>query len=154
MLRTPGAWPAWGEEWAVSQASYVCQVNYVLKGESISQLVMSDSSQPHGLYPVRLLCPWDFPDKNTGVNSHSLLQGIFLTQGLSPGVLHCRQILYYLSHQGRPSKWLHPTRCTSKSVQQVQKCQAAGLGSEPDSAVRPQAIVLAGIDLGPEDNGG
>ena len=32
-------------------------------------------------YPARLLCPWDFPGKNTGVGSHSLLQGIFQTQG-------------------------------------------------------------------------
>ena len=36
--------------------------------------------------------------KNSGVGSHSLLQGIFLTQGLNLGLLHCRQILYHLSH--------------------------------------------------------
>ena len=41
---------------------------------------------PHGLYPARLLCPWDSPGKNTGVGSHSLLQGIFLTQGSNPGL--------------------------------------------------------------------
>ena len=50
--------------------------------------------------------PWtvahgDSPGKNTGVGCHSLLQGIFLTQGSHPGLLHCRQILYHLSHQGR-----------------------------------------------------
>ena len=39
-------------------------------------------SQPHGLWPTKLLCPWDFPYKNTGVGCHFLLQGIFLTQGL------------------------------------------------------------------------
>ena len=44
-------------------------------------------------------CPWNFPGKNTGVGSHSLLQGIFPTQGSKPGLLHCRQILYHLSHQ-------------------------------------------------------
>ena len=33
-------------------------------------------------------CPWDFPDKNTGVGCHSLLQEIFLTQGLNLGFLH------------------------------------------------------------------
>ena len=44
--------------------------------------------------PTRLLCPWNFPGKNTKVGSHSLLQGIFLTQELNPGLLHCRQILY------------------------------------------------------------
>ena len=37
--------------------------------------------KPPGLWPTRLLCPWDSPSKNTGVGSHSHLQGIFLTQG-------------------------------------------------------------------------
>ena len=41
-------------------------------------------------------------DKNTGVGCHFLLQGIFPTQVLNPGLLHCRQILYCLSHQGSP----------------------------------------------------
>ena len=42
---------------------------------------MSDSLQPHGLQPTRLLCPWNFPGKNTGVGCHFLLQGIFPTRG-------------------------------------------------------------------------
>ena len=50
----------------------------------------------------QVLCPWDFPGKNTGVGCHFLLQGIFPTQGLNPGLLHCRQTLYHLSHQGSP----------------------------------------------------
>ena len=54
---------------------------------------MSDSLQPHGLQPARLLCPWNFPGKNTGVGSHSLLQGIFLTQGSNQGLPHCRWTL-------------------------------------------------------------
>ena len=44
----------------------------------------------------------DSPGKNTGVGCHALLQGIFPTQGLNPGLLHCRQILYCLRHQGSP----------------------------------------------------
>ena len=44
----------------------------------------------------------DSPGKNTGVGCHVLLWGIFLTQGLNPGILHCGQILYHLSHQGSP----------------------------------------------------
>ena len=44
----------------------------------------------------------DSPGKSIGVRSHSLLQGIFPTQGLNPGLLHCRQILYHLTHQGSP----------------------------------------------------
>ena len=42
---------------------------------------MSDSLQPYGLKPTRLLCPWDSPGKNTEVGCHALLQRIFLTQG-------------------------------------------------------------------------
>ena len=42
----------------------------------------------------------DSPGKNTGVGCHGLLQGIFLTQGVNPGLPHCRQILYCLSYQG------------------------------------------------------
>ena len=57
---------------------------------------------PHGLQPTRLLWPWDSPGKNTGVGFHFLVQGIFLTQGLNPGLPHCRQTLYRLSHQGSP----------------------------------------------------
>ena len=51
---------------------------------------------------ARLLCPWESPGKNTGVGCHALLQGIFPTQGLKPGLPHYRQIHYHLSHQGRP----------------------------------------------------
>ena len=49
-----------------------------------------------------LLRPWDSPGKSTGVGCHFLLQGIFPTQGLNPGLLHYRQILYYLGHQESP----------------------------------------------------
>ena len=42
----------------------------------------------------------NFPDKKTGVCCHVLLQGIFPTEGLNLGLLHCRQILYHLSRQG------------------------------------------------------
>ena len=48
-----------------------------------SRSVLSDSLRPHGLQPSRLLCPWDFPGKNTGVGCHFLLQGIFLSRCLS-----------------------------------------------------------------------
>ena len=64
---------------------------------ALSCSVMSDSLRTHGLYS-----PWNFPGQNTGVGSLSLLQGIFPTQGSNPGLLHCRGILYLLSHQGSP----------------------------------------------------
>ena len=54
------------------------------------------------LRPHRLYSPWNSPGQNSGVGSLSLLQGIFPTQGLNPGLLYCRQILYQLSHQESP----------------------------------------------------
>ena len=48
--------------------------------------------------------PWNYPGKNTGIGSHFPLQGIFLTQGSNLGLLHCRQILSHLSHQGSPER--------------------------------------------------
>ena len=53
-----------------------------------------------GVTCTRLLHPWGFLGKSTGVGCHFLLQGIFPTQGSNPGLLHCRQALYHLSHQG------------------------------------------------------
>ena len=46
-----------------------------------------DSVQPYGWQPTRLLCPWDSPDKNTGVGYCALLQGIFPTQGSNLSLL-------------------------------------------------------------------
>ena len=51
--------------------------------------VMSDSLRPHGLKPTRLLLPWDFPGKSTGVGCHLLLQGIFPTQGSDRSQVPC-----------------------------------------------------------------
>ena len=62
----------------------------VRKNESVSHSVMSDSLQPHGLWPARLLYPWNSPGKNTGVGSHSLLQGIFPTKRSKLGLPLCR----------------------------------------------------------------
>ena len=64
---------------------------------------VSKSLQTHGLYS-----PWNSPDQNTEVSSLSCLQGIFPTQGLNPGLPHCRWILYQLRHQGSPRilKWV------------------------------------------------
>ena len=64
-----------------------------------NHLVTSEALQPHGLQPTRLLRPWNSPSKNTGVSSLSLFQGIFPTQESNWGLLHCRQILYQLSHR-------------------------------------------------------
>ena len=68
----------------------------------LSRLVMPDSLQPHELSPPGSFVHGDSPGKNTGVGCHGLLQGIFPTEGSNPGLLHCGQILYCLSHQGNP----------------------------------------------------
>ena len=65
------------------------------ESESVHRSVMSHSLRPRRLWPSRLLSPWNSPGRNTGVGSHSLLQGIFPTQGLNSG---CRHILCPLSH--------------------------------------------------------
>ena len=70
-----------------------------------SHPVMSDILQYCGLYsPPGLFCPWNSTGKEYW--SHFLLPGIFPIQGSNPGCLHCRQILYHLSHQGSPTFWI------------------------------------------------
>ena len=58
------------------------------------------------------LRPWNSPGQSTGVGSRSLLQGIFPTQGSNPGLLHCRWILYQLSH--REARYLGNTAPSKK----------------------------------------
>ena len=72
-----------------------------------SRSVVSDSLHPPGPQPTRLLCPWNFASKNTGVGCHFLLQEIFFTQGLNLPLLH---LLHWqadslpLYHLGSPSE--------------------------------------------------
>ena len=72
--------------------------------KNVSHSEVSDSYRPHGLQSVRLLCLWDSPGKNTGVGFHSLLQGIFPTQGLNLDLPLCGQIPCHLSHQGSSNR--------------------------------------------------
>ena len=73
---------------------------------------VSNSLWSHGLYPTRLLCPWDFPGKNTGVSNNFLLWGIFWTQGLNLNPLHWQADTLPLSYQGSPVGYLLP--CNSR----------------------------------------
>ena len=70
--------------------------------------------QPYGLWPSRLLCPWDSPGKDTGVGCHSLHQRNFPTQGSNPGLLHHRQVLYCLSY--REVLYIHVCVCVCVCV--------------------------------------
>ena len=65
-------------------------------------LVLSNSLQPHGLQPARLLHPWDSPGTNTGVGCHVLLQGIFLTQGSNSSLL---SLLHWQAASSAGSRW-------------------------------------------------
>ena len=97
--------------------------------------------RPHGLQPTRLLGPWDFSGKNTGVGCHALLQGIFLTQGLKPGLLH---FLHWqasslpLAPPGKPylalAQVLYNISGTSLAIQwlRLQASTAGGAGLTPD----------------------
>ena len=76
---------------------HTISIDIQLKVKNESCSVVSNSLWPHGLYSL-----WNSPGQNTGVDSCSLLEGIFPTQGSNSGLPHCRWILYQLSHQGSP----------------------------------------------------
>ena len=81
------------------------------ESETRSCSVVSDAPRPRGLFSR-----WNSPGQKTGVGSLSLLQRIFPTQGSNPGLPHCRQILYQLSHKGSPRilGWVaYPFSCRS-----------------------------------------
>ena len=87
---------SWESSWPKDLNHDYCNAGSLLH----CRWILYQLSHKGSLKPARLLCPWISPGKNTGVGSHSFLQGIFLIQGLNPSLLHCRQILYSLSHQG------------------------------------------------------
>ena len=78
-----------------SPSASVLPMNEMKWSESCS--ITSNSLRPHGLYS-----PWTSPGQNTGEGILSLLQGIFPTQELNPGLPHCRHTLYQLSQKGSP----------------------------------------------------
>ena len=65
---------------------------------------LSDSLRPHGLQSASFLCPWDSPGKNTAVGQPFPSLGDLSDPGTEPSLLHCRRVLYHLSHQGSP-RW-------------------------------------------------
>ena len=82
--------------WEAPQRIMYCVVLFLVAQSYLTLCNPMDCSQPgfsvHG----------DSPGKNTWVGCHALLQGIFPTQELNPGLPHCRWILYHLSHKGSP----------------------------------------------------
>ena len=97
----------------------------------LSCSIMSDSLRPMDCSPPGSSVHRDSSGKSTGVGYHALLQGIFPTQGSNPGLLHCRHILYYLSHQesSRILEWVaYPfSRGSSRPRNQIRvSCIAGG----------------------------
>ena len=96
-----------------TSATYVvCQ--YFLPLHRLSFHFVETSSVEQKLFSLmshylKEISVWNSPGKNTVVDLHSLLQGLFPIQGSNPGLLHCRQIHYYLSHQGSPCVYIHST---------------------------------------------
>ena len=82
---------SWGP-WVCKHLKYLSNQNCVKVKVSKSCLTLCDPMD----------CPWNSLGQNTRVGSLSILQGIFPTQGSNPGLPHCRQILYQLSHKGSP----------------------------------------------------
>lgn len=84
-------------------------------------------------YSCQTLCdPWtivrqaprihrDSAGKNTGMHCHALFQGIFSTQRSNPGLLHCKQILYCLSHEGHANESVFHTK-KRKEIQFINMC--------------------------------
>ena len=66
-------------------------------------MLVYDSLQPYGSQLARLLCPWGFLGKNTGVGCHPLLHGIFLSQGSNSCLLHRQEGSLPLAPPGKPS---------------------------------------------------
>ena len=74
----------------------------ISKISSMEKTKLNTRTPQHFNWEKRPHSPWNSPGQNTGVGSISLLQGIFPTQGSNPGLPHCWQILYQLSHKGSP----------------------------------------------------
>ena len=98
----------------------------------------------HGLQPSRLLCPWDFPGKNTGVGCHCLLQGIFLTQGLNLCLLHWQADSLPMSHQWSPNHIITEVFIWIKWFNTIEK-EATCSHSEKSRSVLPKRWYLIWI---------
>ena len=151
----------WCQHWVLKSMNMKYPFIYIFYTSFISVYSFPHIESVHVLWLVVQLCltlsdPMDrslpgysvcgdSPGKTTGVGCHALLQGIFLTKdhGLNPGLLHCRWILYCLSHQGSPRilEWvvypfsrgsLQPRNWTGVFSLQVD-CLPAELLGKPES---------------------
>ena len=109
---------------------------------------VSNSLQAHGLLSSRFLCPWNFPGKNTGAGCHVLLQGLFLTQGSNPRLLH---LLHGQVDSSPFPWWLRQWRI----CQQCRRPEFSPSVRKPSSRREwlPSLVFLPGEFYGPEEPG-
>ena len=101
---------------------------------------------------ARLLCLWDSPGKNTGVGGHALLRGIFPPQRLNTGLLHCRQVLYHLNHQGSPAVFVGAVCIRAERIGGARESkQPCSTEKQLCLWMLSQASVVYGEDLDPLD---
>ena len=82
-------------QWLYKEKLHILKVVCEVKESEVAQSCPT-LCDPDGLQPTSLLSPWNFPGKNAEVGCHFLLQGIFPTQGLNPGLPHCRKWYIYI----------------------------------------------------------
>ena len=95
------------------------------------------SLQPHGLELSRLLCSWNSSGKKTGVGCHFLLQGIFLTQGSNPHLLHWQANSLPLNHKGSPQEWIPSICCEAPGKISLWLCQAEKKSTHQETLPKP-----------------
>ena len=105
-------------------SAHVSSVSGSVGSESERSSVVSDSLRPHRLYS-----PWSSPGQNTRMDSLSLLQGIFPTQGSNPGLLRCRWILY--SWATREARYTHGKLVIEHWTNFLSWCWSSGAWAHP-----------------------
>ena len=101
--------------------------------ESVSRSAVSNSLWQHGLQPTRLLCSWNSPDKNTGVGCHSLLQGIFPTQGWNLASCVAGRSFTYSFLSEPPCWWSVNRSCLLSPVSVQDFCPTGEISSDQKS---------------------
>ena len=144
-LPVSNRWPA--NSWHKNIAEFALSLSHKRLCVYLLNCLISDSLWPYGLYPTRLLCPWDSV-KNTGVGCRALLQGIFPPQGLNPCLLcllHQQAGSLPLGPPGKP-----PVRGSVQSLSHVRlfttlwtaACQASLSIINSRSLPKPMSIEL------------
>ena len=91
---------------------------------------------PMDCSPPRLLCPWNFSDKNTGLGFHALLPGIFLTPGSNPCLLHWQLGSLPLVPYGMASNWIN--KDSGVATEHSKPKEQCGVGTERSYVVETQ----------------